>query len=96
MYSRLFDSIDEDKDNRISFSELKTLLTEINFGPTSLSVDDAVAKMMEELDTDGDRMLNEEEFATGLSKWLQKNDNASTNSKESEDENFQVCGGSDL
>ncbi|XP_027061163.1 sodium/calcium exchanger NCL2-like [Coffea arabica] len=86
---RLFDSIDEDKDNRISFSELKTLLTEINFGPTSLSVDDAVAKMMEELDTDGDRMLNEEEFATGLSKWLQKNDNASTNSKESEDENFQ-------
>lgn len=86
---RLFDSIDEDKDNLISFSELKTLLTDIKFGPTHLSMDEAVAKLMEELDTNGDYMLNEEEFVTGLSKWLQKNNNGSSNSKESEDETFQ-------
>lgn len=86
----MFDSIDHDKNNLISFSELKTLLADIEFGPTPPSVDEAVAKIMEEFDLSGDHMLNEEEFVTGLSKWLQKNNNASTNSKENEDEFFQV------
>ncbi|KAL0443578.1 UNVERIFIED_CONTAM: Sodium/calcium exchanger NCL1 [Sesamum latifolium] len=67
---RLFKDIDYDKDNFISHSELKDLMMDIKFGIIPNDIDAAASKMMEELDVSGDQLINEEEFVTGLSKWL--------------------------
>ncbi|XP_052178502.1 sodium/calcium exchanger NCL1-like isoform X2 [Diospyros lotus] len=67
---RLFESIDLDKDNSISQSELKELVVNIKFRSMPLDADEAVEKLMEELDVSGDQMINEEEFVAGCSKWL--------------------------
>ncbi|KAK4439142.1 Sodium/calcium exchanger NCL2 [Sesamum alatum] len=67
---RLFKDIDHDKDDFISHSELKDLMMDIKFGIIPNDIDAAASKMMEELDVSGDQLVNEEEFVTGLSKWL--------------------------
>ncbi|KAL0399442.1 UNVERIFIED_CONTAM: Sodium/calcium exchanger NCL1 [Sesamum radiatum] len=67
---RLFKDIDHDKDEFISHSELKDLMMDIKFGIIPNDIDAAASKMMEELDVSGDQLINEEEFVTGLSKWL--------------------------
>ncbi|KAK4398339.1 Sodium/calcium exchanger NCL2 [Sesamum angolense] len=67
---RLFKDIDHDKDDFISHSELKDLMMDIKFGIIPNDIDAAASKMMEELDVSGDQLINEEEFVTGLSKWL--------------------------
>ncbi|KAJ9671512.1 hypothetical protein PVL29_025288 [Vitis rotundifolia] len=66
----LFERIDLDGDNCISQAELKELIMSIKFGDMPLDVDEAVARIMEKLDVNGDRLINEEEFIQGLAKWL--------------------------
>ncbi|KAI3457398.1 hypothetical protein Pfo_014061 [Paulownia fortunei] len=86
---RLFKAIDLDKNNYISYSELKELMTNIKFGIIPYDADVAASKIMEELDISGDELINEDEFVTGLTKWLNTIYNQSPNSEESEDDNFQ-------
>ncbi|KAG5546159.1 hypothetical protein RHGRI_018365 [Rhododendron griersonianum] len=72
---RLFESIDLDKDNCISQSELRQLVGDIKFRNVPFDSDEVVNKLMEELDISGDQMINEEEFVTGVSKWLHASKN---------------------
>ncbi|EYU44996.1 hypothetical protein MIMGU_mgv1a025835mg [Erythranthe guttata] len=67
---RLFKDIDHDKDDLISYSELRDLMMDIKFGSIPHDIDEAASKMMEELDISGDKLINEDEFVTGLSNWL--------------------------
>lgn len=55
-----------------------------------LELDEVVDKLMEELDTNEDRIINEEEFIAGFSKWLDTSKNQAPNSIESPDETYQV------
>ncbi|KAF7141178.1 hypothetical protein RHSIM_Rhsim06G0204500 [Rhododendron simsii] len=88
---RLFEGIDLDKDNCISQSELRLLVGDIKFHNVSLDSDEVVDKLMEELDISGDQMINEEEFVTGVSKWLHasKNQAPTPTSTEAPDETYQ-------
>ncbi|XP_044507194.1 sodium/calcium exchanger NCL2-like [Mangifera indica] len=63
---RLFEKLDHDGNNFISQQELKELIVDIKFGKFPLNADEAVAKVIEELDTSGDRLINEEEFVSGI------------------------------
>lgn len=57
-----------------------------------LDSDEVVDKLMEELDISGDQMINEDEFVTGVSKWLDssKNQAPTPSSTEATDETYQV------
>ncbi|OVA04264.1 EF-hand domain [Macleaya cordata] len=67
---RLFEKFDLDGDNRLSHLELKELIQGIKFGKIDLNIDDAVEELIEELDTDGDHMINRQEFVDGFTKYL--------------------------
>ncbi|PIN20882.1 Calmodulin and related proteins (EF-Hand superfamily) [Handroanthus impetiginosus] len=69
---RLFKNFDHDDDDQISILELKDLIMDIKFGMTPQDIDDAASRIMEELDISGDQLLNEDEFVSGLSKWLKE------------------------
>lgn len=87
---RLFDDIDLDKDNCISYTELKELISSIKFGIIPYEPSTAAAKIMEELDASGDQLISEEEFILGLSKWLNSIYNRDQHkSEESEDDDYQ-------
>lgn len=87
---RLFERIDIDKDNSISQTELKALITDINFGKISWNEDEAVAKIMAELDLNGDQAISEEEFISVFEKWLDPSRTEEPKSSVSEDHVFQV------
>ncbi|KAK4398340.1 Sodium/calcium exchanger NCL1 [Sesamum angolense] len=86
---RLFKDIDLDKDDCISYFELKELMTNIKFGIIPYDADVAATKIMEDLDKSGDQLIDEEEFVTGLSRWLSTAQNQSPDSDESEDNDYQ-------
>ncbi|XP_051126363.1 sodium/calcium exchanger NCL2-like [Andrographis paniculata] len=65
---RLFKDIDLDNDDCISYEELKQLVSSIVIPP--YDSDMAASRMMEELDVNKDRTINEDEFVSGLSRWL--------------------------
>ncbi|KAK1389276.1 putative sodium/calcium exchanger membrane region, EF-hand domain pair [Heracleum sosnowskyi] len=67
---KLFQNTDLDKDNSISQEELKKLIIQVNFGKIPWDADEMVGKMMEQLDVNGDQVINEEEFISGFLKWL--------------------------
>ncbi|KAL6199097.1 hypothetical protein ACLB2K_028884 [Fragaria x ananassa] len=86
----LFEQIDRDRNNNISEAELRELIMNIKSGNIPLDVDESVNKLVEELDTSGDHMINEEEFVTGLTKWMNKShDSQGLPSLESEDDLYQ-------
>ncbi|KAI3895510.1 hypothetical protein MKW92_010186 [Papaver armeniacum] len=70
---RLFDRFDIDKDNLISHQELRTLIEGIKFGKIELDMDDAVEELMNELDINGDHMIDKEEFINGFTKFVEEN-----------------------
>ncbi|XAR56499.1 hypothetical protein NMG60_11037016 [Bertholletia excelsa] len=84
---RLFENTDRDKDNCISQSELKDLIVNIKFPNISLATDEALERIMDELDTSRDQSISEEEFITGLSKLLPYAQQVQGNST---DEKYQV------
>ncbi|CAB4307801.1 unnamed protein product [Prunus armeniaca] len=88
---RLFEKIDLDGNNNISQAELKELIADIKFGKIPGDVDESVVKLIEELDTSGDKMISEEEFVTGLTKWINKSHGTQppSSSHESEDDIYQ-------
>ncbi|PRQ31086.1 putative sodium/calcium exchanger membrane region, EF-hand domain pair [Rosa chinensis] len=86
----LFEQIDLDGNNNISEAELRELIMNIKSGNIPLDVDESVNKLVEELDTSGDHLINEEEFVTGLTKWMNKSHDTQTlSSLESEDDLYQ-------
>ncbi|XP_073059912.1 sodium/calcium exchanger NCL2-like [Primulina eburnea] len=86
---RLFKDVDLDQSNSISYSELKKLVTNIQVGMFLGNADIAAAKMMEELDINGDQLITEEEFVIGLSKWLNLTYSQNPNSEKNEEDNYQ-------
>ncbi|KAJ4726400.1 putative Sodium/calcium exchanger family protein / calcium-binding EF hand family protein [Melia azedarach] len=87
---RLFEETDRDGNNFISKDELKELLMDIKFGKVPSNADEVVAKVIEELDTSGDRMIDQEEFVAGISKWLNTTPvNESPSTTETQDDIYQ-------
>ncbi|KAI9403122.1 hypothetical protein POPTR_001G375300v4 [Populus trichocarpa] len=85
---RLFEEIDRDADNCISKDELKELMKKIEIGKISWDVDEAAEKIMEALDTSGDQMIDEKEFAEGIVSWLiNTSENVTPVSSRSQDDN---------
>ncbi|KAI5605155.1 hypothetical protein BDE02_01G332800 [Populus trichocarpa] len=85
---RLFEEIDRDADNCISKDELKELMKKIEIGKISWDVDEAAEKIMEALDTSGDQMIDEKEFAEGIVSWLiNTSENVTPVSTRSQDDN---------
>ncbi|CAA0816020.1 Transcription factor TCP4 [Striga hermonthica] len=87
---RLFRDIDLDKNEYISNSELKELINNITLGIIPYNSDIAASKLMEELDLSGDKLIDEEEFVMGFSKWLNASYHKehSNNSEENEEEDI--------
>lgn len=82
--------MDLDKDNSISQEELKKLIVEVNFGKIPWDADEIVGKMMEQLDVNGDQVINEEEFISGFLKWL-NGDGSPSPSSSGQGNIYQVC-----
>ena len=59
----------------------------IKFVKASIDVEEAVAKVIEELDINKDHVISEQEFVDGLQKWLTSSSNPSSlpNSEHQED-----------
>ncbi|KAH8518862.1 hypothetical protein H0E87_000644 [Populus deltoides] len=88
---RLFEEIDRDADNCISKDELKELMKKIEIGKISWDVDEAAEKIMQALDTSGDQMIDEKEFAEGIVRWLiNTSGNVTPVSTRSQDDNNRV------
>ncbi|KAJ6949886.1 hypothetical protein NC651_003766 [Populus alba x Populus x berolinensis] len=80
--------IDRDEDNCISKDELKELMKKIEIGKISWDVDEAAEKIVEALDTSGDQMIDEKEFAEGIVRWtINTSENVTPVSTRSQDEN---------
>lgn len=68
---RLFKDIAHHDDNTISYYQLKDLV--MNIKPHIISSEDTdtvTSKLMEELDINGDKLIDEDEFIIGLTKCL--------------------------
>ncbi|GJZ59581.1 sodium/calcium exchanger NCL2-like protein [Tanacetum coccineum] len=63
-------SLDVNKDGFVLLTELKKLMTRVNFGETSWKVEETTSRMMQNLDTNGDKEIDEEEFVHGFEKKL--------------------------
>ncbi|XP_028763668.1 sodium/calcium exchanger NCL1-like [Neltuma alba] len=83
---RLFDKMDANEDNFISRPELRKLLKEINIAKASIDVEEAANKFIEELDVNRDHVISEEEFISGLKKWLSSSSPSRVHPSESESE----------
>lgn len=87
----MFEKIDSDGDNCISQHELKELISDVKFGQVPLDANEVAAKVIEELDTSGDRQIDQQEFVIGISKWLKTSEKeASPSSFESQDDIYLV------
>lgn len=75
---RLFKSLDVNNDNYVSLSELKKLMMNVDFGETSWNVDEATSHIMEDLDTNHDQQIDEEEFVDGFKELLNTNNDLLT------------------
>ncbi|KAK7335102.1 hypothetical protein VNO80_26873 [Phaseolus coccineus] len=93
----LFVKIDRNRDNFISQSELRELIMNIKFVKASMEVEEAVALVIEELDIDNDRIINEDEFVAGFHKWLSSTSApAPVSHSESQEDMYQTWEEADL
>ncbi|GJN06417.1 hypothetical protein PR202_ga24146 [Eleusine coracana subsp. coracana] len=67
---KLFHKIDMDESRSLSRSELHALIVGINFDEVDFDKADAVDKVMDDFDTSGNEVVEEEEFVQGMKKWL--------------------------
>ncbi|KAH6829132.1 hypothetical protein C2S53_013280 [Perilla frutescens var. hirtella] len=69
----LFKKLDTDRSNSLSRSELEELIqTTVRTGDSQLNHQEMVKKFMKDFDTDGDNIVDEQEFVHGMTKWLNK------------------------
>ena len=61
-----------DKSKSLTQSELKALLSDISADKVQMAEDEALMKIFEDLDTDGNEEISLEEFTIGLKKWIKK------------------------
>ena len=66
----MFEEVDLDGDNMISFAELKNLLYEIKYKRWNVDRDMVVAKVLKEFDINSDNKITMDEFVNGFTKWL--------------------------
>lgn len=68
----MFATIDENKDGSLTHGELRALLVGIQFEEIDLDHDDAVRRIMGDFDTSRNQLIDEEEFVSGVCRWLQR------------------------
>lgn len=66
----MFEKLDVDKSKSLTQSELKALLSDISADKAQMAEDEALMKIFEDLDTDGNEEISLEEFTKGLKKWI--------------------------
>lgn len=69
---KLFTTIDENKDGSLTHGELRALVVGIQFEEIDLDHDDAVKRIMVDFDTSNNQLIDEEEFVSGVCRWLQR------------------------
>nr|CAD1843260.1 unnamed protein product [Ananas comosus var. bracteatus] len=69
---KLFHKIDLDENGLISRAELRAFIIGIQFEEIDLDRDDAVDKVMDDFDTSGNDIIEEEEFIRGICNWLEE------------------------
>ncbi|KAI8558520.1 hypothetical protein RHMOL_Rhmol04G0100800 [Rhododendron molle] len=70
---KLFQSLDVNEDGNLSAEELRALIVGIRFDEVDVDVhdiDDAVKSILKEFDKSEDSLIDEEEFANGISSWI--------------------------
>uniref|UniRef100_A0A0A8Y2F1 EF-hand domain-containing protein n=1 Tax=Arundo donax TaxID=35708 RepID=A0A0A8Y2F1_ARUDO len=67
---KLFHKIDMDESRTLSRAELHALIVGINFEEVDFDKEDAVDKILDDFDTSGNEIVEEEEFVQGMKKWL--------------------------
>jgi len=78
----LFEEIDVNKDNHISRSELEKVVKDIQFNKF-VDAEEAVTKLAQDLDLNGDDEISKTEFIEGLTKWMNSDSSRAANSKSS-------------
>lgn len=68
----MFTTIDENKDGSLTHGELRALVVGIQFEEIDLDHDDAVKRIMVDFDTSNNQLIDEEEFVSGVCRWLQR------------------------
>ncbi|KAF3965098.1 hypothetical protein CMV_010686 [Castanea mollissima] len=69
---RLFKTIDQNSDGKLSAAELRALVVGIQLEEIDLDIEDAVAQVMEDFDKSHDSQVDVDEFVTGISRWLNR------------------------
>ncbi|WCJ32229.1 sodium/calcium exchanger family protein / calcium-binding EF hand family protein [Euphorbia peplus] len=69
---KLFHSIDASKDGYLSASELKALILGIRFEEIDFDKEDAADKLLLDFDTSRDNKISFDEFAVGISRWIEE------------------------
>lgn len=66
----MFDAIDENKDGKLSDTELKALVIGIRFEEMDLDSDDATSKLLQDFDISNDSYIDVDEFANAIKRWI--------------------------
>ncbi|XP_052207053.1 sodium/calcium exchanger NCL isoform X3 [Diospyros lotus] len=69
---KLFRMVDGNNDGFISATELQALIVGIRLDAVNVDEDDAVKKLMAEVDTSNDNQIDFTEFMNGISRWLEE------------------------
>ncbi|MCI15611.1 calcium-binding EF-hand protein, partial [Trifolium medium] len=85
----MFEEVDSDGSNNVSRSELEKIVKETHFGK-GVDSDEAVTKLLHDLDVNKDDEISENEFVDGFTKWLNSNSNQAASSKSSSHEPHQT------
>ncbi|XP_027191848.2 sodium/calcium exchanger NCL1-like [Cicer arietinum] len=79
---RLFEEVDSNSDKHVSRIELEKVVKDIQFGKV-VDAEEAVTKLLQDLDVNRDDEISENEFVDGFTKWIHSNSNKTASSKSS-------------
>lgn len=88
----MFEEVNIDGDDHVSRTELEKIVKDIHIG-TGVDSEEAVTKLLQDLDVNKDNEISENEFVDGFTKWISSNSNKTSTSKSSHHhhETHQVC-----